>query len=164
MRHLALLSALTAASLPLLVLMYGWLGDTSAAIAVLAGGAVMVAAPLLVRAGASPALAGNVFIGSLFLLKVWLAVHLGGLHAASTGWFVLCPLIAALLRGTRAAIVWGALVFKVYVALFLWSRFVHPFMPYPVRDPAVLAFASQLGLLVLVTVIALRFRTAPLRT
>jgi hypothetical protein len=160
-KHVTFLSAVTAASVPLLALMYDWLGDRAAALAVLAGGAAMVAAPALVRLGASPALACNLFIGSLFVLKTWLAVHLGGLHAATTGWFVLCPLIAALVSGTRGAIVWSALVFKVYAVLFLWSRFVAPFVPYPVRDPDVLALAGQLGLLVLVTIIALRFPAAP---
>jgi len=156
-RHLALLAAITAASLPLLMLMYHWLAFDAAAIAVLCAGAVMASAPLLLRAGASLAAASNVFIGSLFVLKIWLAIHLGGLNAATTGWFVLCPLVAALVGGTRAALVWSALVFKAYVVLFLWSRFVAPFVPHPVTDPDLLAFGGQLGLLVLVTIIALCF-------
>jgi hypothetical protein len=156
-RHLALLAAITAASLPALLLMYHWLGFDAAAAAVLCGGAVMACAPLLLRAGASLAFALNIFLASLFVLKIWLATHLGGLNAATTGWFVLCPLVAALVGGARAALVWSALVFKAYAALFLWSRFVAPFVPYPVTAPDVLAFGGQLGLLVLVTVIALCF-------
>jgi len=156
-RHLALLAVITAASLPFLMLLYHWLAFDAAAIAVLCAGAVMASAPLLLRAGASLALACNVFLGSLFVLKIWLAIHLGGLNAATTGWFILCPLVAALVGGTRAALVWSALVFKAYFMLFLWSRFVAPFAPHPVTDPDVLAFGGQLGLLVLVTVIALCF-------
>lgn len=159
-RYLALLAAITAASMPLLVGMYLWLQDGAAAVAVLCAGAIMATAPLLLHGGASVALACNVFIGSLFVLKIWLATHLGGLNAASTGWFILCPLVAALTGGTRAALVWSALVCKVYAVLFLWSRFVQPFVPRPVRDPDVLAFAGQFGLLVLVTVIALCFCAA----
>lgn len=157
-RYLALLAAITAVSVPLLALMYRWLDDDAAAIAILFAGAAMVTATLLLRTGVSLALARNGFIGSLFVLKVWMAFHYGGLNAATTGWFVLCPLVAALTGSTRAAVVWSALVFKAYVVLFLWSRFVGPFIPYPVRAPDVLAFAGQLGLLVLVTVIALCFR------
>ncbi len=157
-RHLALLAGITAASVPLLMLLYHWLAYDAAAVAVLCAGAVMALSPLLVRAGAGVEMASNVFISALFVLKVWLAVHLGGLGAASTAWFVLCPLAAALLCGVRPAIVWSALVFKVYAVLFLWSRFVAPLAPHPVRDAEVLALAGQLGLLVLVTVIAVCFR------
>ena len=162
-RHLALLATITAASVPLMMLLYHWLAFDAAAIAVLCAGAVMVGAPLLLRVGARLALACNVFIASLFILKIWLAVHLGGLDAATTGWFILCPLAAALVGGTRAALVWSALVFKAYFMLFLWSRFVAPFAPHPVTDPDVLAFGGQLGLLVLVTVIALCFCAATKR-
>lgn len=160
-RHLRLLAALTAASVPLLMLLYHLLAFDAAAIAVLCAGAVMVAAPFLLRAGASLTVARDVFIGALFVLKVWLAIQLGGLNAATTGWFVLCPLTAALLGGIRPALVWSALVFKVYVVLFLWSRFVAPLTPYPVNEPQVLALGGQLGLLVLVTVLAWCFQDGP---
>ena len=156
-RHLALLAAITGASVPLLMLLYHWLGFDAAAVAVMMAGAAMVAAPLLLRVGLPFTYACNVFISSLFVLKIWLAVHLGGLASATTAWFVLCPLVAALLGGARPALVWSALVFKVYVVLFLWGRFVGPFLPYPVVAPDVLAFAGQLGLLVLASVVALCF-------
>jgi hypothetical protein len=160
-RHLTLLAGITAASVPLLMLMYHWLAYDAAAVAVLCGGAAMAFSPLLLRAGASMEVASNVFISALFVLKTWLAVHLGGLGAVSTSWFVLCPLVAALLGGARPAVVWSALVFKVYIVLFLWTRFVAPLAPHPVRDPNVLALAGQLGLLMLVTVIVLCFRAEP---
>jgi hypothetical protein len=157
-RHLKLLAAITAASVPLLMLLYHLLAFDAAAIAVLCAGTVMAAAPFLLRAGVRLAVIRDVFIGALFLLKIWLAVHLGGLSSATTGWFILCPLVAALIGGMRPALVWTALVFKVYVLLFLWSRFVAPLTPYPVNEPQVLALGGQLGLLVLVAVIAWCFQ------
>jgi len=160
-RHLALLAGITAASVPPLMLLYHWLQYDAAAVAVLCAGAVMALSPLLLRAGCSMEVASNVFIAALFVLKTWLAVHLGGLAAVSTSWFVLCPLVAALLGGTSPAIVWSALVCKVYAVLFLWDRLVSPLAPHPVRDAQVLALAGQGGLLVLVTVIALCFRAPP---
>jgi hypothetical protein len=156
-RHLALLAGITAASVPPLMLMYHWLQYDAAAVAVLCAGVPMALSPLVLRAGFSIEVASNVFISALFVLKIWLAVHLGGLGATSTTWFVLCPLVAALLGGVRPAVVWSALVFKVYVILFLWTRFVAPLAPHLVRDAEVLALAGQLGLLVLVTVIAVCF-------
>ena len=156
-RDLTLLAGLTAASVPLLMLLYHWLAYDAAAVAVLCAGAVMALSPLLLRAGFSMEVASNAFLSALFVLKIWLAAHLGGLGAVSTSWFVLCPLVAALLGGTRPALVWSALVFKAYAVLFLWDRFVAPLAPHPVLDPQVLALAGQLGLLVLVTVIALCF-------
>jgi hypothetical protein len=155
--HLTLLAQITAASVPLLMLLYHWLGVDAAAVAVLCAGAVMAGTPLLVRAGWRVQHAANLFLAALFALKCWLAVHLGGLGAATTAWFVLCPLVAALLSGPRAAIVWCALVFKAYVVLFLWYRFVSPFAAAPSHAPQVLAFAAQLGLLALVTIVALCF-------
>lgn len=146
-RHLTLLAASTAASAPLLMLLFHWLRDDAAAVAVLGAGAAMAGAPLLLRAGRSLELATNVFLSALFALTVWLAVQLGGLAAATTAWLVLCPLVAALVNGTRAALVWSALVFKAYAVLFLWDRYVSAFVAYPVADPQLLALAGQLGLL-----------------
>lgn len=162
-RHLTLLAAITAASVPLLMVLYHLLAFDAAALAVLCAGAVMVAAPFLLRAGASLPVARDIFIAGLFALKIWLAIHLGGLGSATTGWFILCPLVAALLGGARPALVWTALVFKVYVLLFLWSRFVAPLVPYPVNEPQVLALGGQLGLLVLVAIIACLFDQQPTR-
>lgn len=159
-RRLALMAAMTAAGTPLLVLFYYLLGFDAAAIAVLCAGTVMVAAPLLLRAGASLEWAANLFIAAVCVLATWLATQLGGLAAPTVSWFILCPLAAALLGGTRPALVWSALVFKVVAVLFLWGRYVAPFVAHPVADAQVMALASHLVWLAWVAVLAMCFSSA----
>jgi hypothetical protein len=51
----------------------------------------MAGTPLLLRAGWRLQHAANLFLAALFGLKCWLAVHLGGLGAVTTAWFVPKP-------------------------------------------------------------------------
>jgi hypothetical protein len=100
-RNLTLLALITGLSVPLLTMLYHFLGYDSAGMVVLTGGVVMMIAPFAINAGLGLAVARDLFIGALFVLKIWLAVHLGGLAAPTVPWFLLCPLIAALVGGVR---------------------------------------------------------------
>jgi hypothetical protein len=157
-RSLTLLALITALSVPLLTLMYHFLGDDSAGMVVLTGGIVMMTAPFAMNTGLGLAPARDLFIGALFVLKIWLAVHLGGLAAPTVPWFLLCPLIAVLLGGFRPGLVWSGLVMATVIALFVLERTGGPFVAHPVADPQVLTLVSVVGLVVLSTIIALCFR------
>jgi len=152
-RHLALLAALTAASAPLLALLYHVLGFDAAGMVVLTGASVMMVAPFTLNAGFSLASARNLFIAALFVLKVWLALHLGGVGASTVPWFALCPMIALLVGGLRPGLVWGAIVLATLAALFAAERSGVPMGPFPVSDPSLLALVSSIGLVVLGSVI-----------
>jgi len=152
-RHLTLLAAVTALSVPLLTLMYHLLGYDAVGMMVLTAGIVMMISPFTLTAGFGLAVARNLFVGALFLLKVWMAVHLGGVGAPTTPWFVLCPAVAMLVGGLRAGLAWGALVLVTVVVLFAFGQMgVLP--PAPVdAGMGILQFASVIGLLALVTLI-----------
>jgi hypothetical protein len=157
-RHLTLLAAITAVSVPLLTLMYHFLGYDSAGMVVLTGGIVMMIAPFAMNAGLRLPLARDLFIGALFLLKIWLAVHLGGLSAPTVPWFLLCPLIAVLLGGLLPGLVWSALVSTAILALFAVEQTSGQFIAHPVSNQQVLQLVSLIGLFALSTIIALCFR------
>lgn len=154
-RHLALLAALTAASAPLLALLYHVLGFGRAGMVVLTGAAVMIAAPFALKAGLGLAPARNLFITALFALKVWLALNLGGIGAPTVSWFILCPMIALLLGGPRAGLAWTGIVVATLFALFAAERGGVVMTPYPVADPRLLDLASNVGLAVLATVVVM---------
>lgn len=153
-RHLALLAGITAVSAPLLLAMYHLLGFDAAGLVVLSGGAVMALAPLLLRAGAPLSVARDVFIGALFLLKVWLALHLGGLGSSTVPWFALCPMVAVLVGGVRPALAWSALVLAALVGLFVAGR-AGAVETFPVTDRQLLDFVGHAGMVILSTVIVL---------
>ncbi|TFW34663.1 hypothetical protein [Massilia horti] len=157
-RHLALLATITAVSAPLLMVMYHLLGFDAAGLVVLCGGAVMALTPMLLRAGAPLALARDVFIGALFLLKIWLALHLGGLGSSTVPWFVLCPMVAVLIGGARPGLTWSALVLAVLVGLFFAGR-AGAVETFPVADRQVLDFIGHAGLVILATIIVLCMMT-----
>jgi hypothetical protein len=125
---------------------------------VLTGGIVMMIAPFAMNAGLGLPLARDAFIGALFVLKIWLAVHLGGLSAPTVPWFLLCPLIAVLVGGVRPGLVWSALVAATVVALFAVERSTGPFVAHVVADQQLLELVSLIGLFALSTIIALCFR------
>jgi hypothetical protein len=152
-RHLALLAAVTALSVPLLTVMYHLLGYDAVGMMVLTAGIVMMVSPFTLAAGLGLAVARNLFVGALFLLKIWMAVHLGGLGAPTTPWFVLCPAVAMLVGGLRPGLVWSALVLVTVVVLFALGQM--GILPAAQSDASmrILQFASVVGLLALVTLI-----------
>jgi hypothetical protein len=157
-RHLALLGAVAALSAPLLALMYHLLAFDAAGAVVLSGGLVMALAPFFLKAGASLPVARDLLIGALFLLKIWLAIHLGGLAASTVPWFALCPMIAVLIGGTRPGLIWGGVVLATMGALFAFERMHGGFIAHPVADLQVVELVSHVGLIALSTIIALCFR------
>jgi hypothetical protein len=152
-RHLTLLAAVTALSVPMLTLMYHLLGYDAVGMMVLTAGIVMMISPFTLTAGLGIAVARNLFVGALFLLKVWMAVHLGGVGAPTTPWFVLCPAVAMLVGGLRPGLVWSALVLVTLVVLFALGQMgVLPAAPSD-AGMAILQFSSMVGLLALVVLI-----------
>ena len=152
-RYLTLLAAVTALSVPLLTLMYHLLGYDAVGMMVLTAGIVMMVSPFTLTAGLGIAVARNLFVGALFLLKIWMAVHLGGVGAPTTPWFVLCPAVAMLVGGLRPGLVWSALVLVTVVVLFALGHMgILPAAPAD-AGMAVLQFASVVGLLALVPLI-----------
>lgn len=158
-RHLTLLAAITAMCVPLLTGMYHLLGYDAAGMVVLTGGIAMMVAPFAMNAGLGLPVARDIFIGALFLLKIWLAVHLGGTSAPTVPWFVLCPLVAVLVGGVRPGVVWAAIVTLTVGALFAIEQASGPFIPHPVNYPLVLQLVSHIGLFALATIIAWCFKS-----
>ena len=152
-RHLAVLAALTAACAPLLAMLYHVLGFDTAGMVVFTGATVMMVAPFTLNAGFSLAAARNLFIGALFALKVWLALNLGGIGAPTVSWFILCPMIALLLGGLRAGMLWAGIVVATLFALFIAEHSGMAMQAYPVSDPGLLDLASNVGLAILASVI-----------
>jgi hypothetical protein len=158
-RHLALLACVTALSAPLLTALYHWLGDDAAGMVVLTGAIAMMVSPFVLHAGVGLAVARDLFVGALFLLKVWLALHLGGLAAPTVPWFLLCPAVAMLVGGIRPGLLWTLLVTLTVTALFVLQR-AAPLVAHPVTDPLALELASLLGLFFLSTIIVALARDA----
>jgi hypothetical protein len=152
-RNLTVLAAVTALSVPLLTTMYHMLGMDSVGMVVLTAGVVMMVTPFTLAAGLPIAAARDLFVGALFLLKVWMAVYLGGLAAPTTPWFVLCPAVAMLLGGLRPALLWSALVGATVVALFVLDRTGAIGAPPAGLAATVLQLASMVGLMALVVLI-----------
>jgi hypothetical protein len=152
-RHLTILAAVTACSVPLLTVMYHFLGYDQVGMMVLTAGIVMMIAPFTLTAGLPIGVARDVFVGALFLLKVWMGVHLGGVGAPTTSWFVLCPAIAMLVGGLRPGLLWAAVSTVAVLVLFGLGQ---AGMIAPVDTGSgtpVLQLASMLGLGALVTLI-----------
>lgn len=156
-RQLTLLAAIAALSVPLLTMMYHFLGYDAAGMVVLTAGIVMMISPFAMNAGLGLAVARDMFIGALFLLKVWLALHLGGLAAPTVPWFLLCPLVAILLGGVRPGLVWSALVMAAFFVIFTIEQAAGQFVAFPVSNAPVLQLVSLVGLVALSSIIALCF-------
>jgi hypothetical protein len=84
----------------------------------LAGAAVIGLTPLLLRWTGSLRLASHLMIGCLAGVMFLLAPGLGGVHAPHLPVLSVCPILAVLLVGRRAALFWGAIVALLYVLLY----------------------------------------------
>lgn len=157
-RSLAVLAAAAGIGGPLLYLLYDSLGDPQAAKVVLGGALAMAALQWAPHAGLRMALTRELFVGALYLLKLWLALRFGGLAAPTVPWFLLCPAIATLLGGARPGLAWGAVVGGTVLALFFIEHGGARFAAHPVADPLLLHLASDLGLFALAIVVALLAR------
>jgi uncharacterized membrane protein YjjP (DUF1212 family) len=157
-QHLVMLALIAGFSAPLLALLYLHLNFDDAGIVVLSGGMLMLLSPFALRIGMRLALVREVFVCTLYGLKIWLAYHLGGLEAPTITWFLLCPMIAMLLGGKRPGVVWTAIVSLTALAIFYLERTGVPFAVFPVSNPQLLQLASMLGLFTLSTVILLLFQ------
>jgi hypothetical protein len=153
--ELRLLAATALASAPPLYLLYRFLGDVRAALVVSAAALAMGSLRWAGWIGIGPAPARELFVGLLYLLKLWLALRFGGLAAPGVSWFLLCPLVAMLLGGPGPGLAWGALAAAALAGLFLAERIGLLAAPYPVADPLLLRLASDLGLFALATLVAL---------
>jgi hypothetical protein len=152
-RHLTILAAVTALSVPLLTMMYHLLGYDAAGMVVLTAGIVMMTTPFMLNAGLGMAVARDMFVGALYLLKIWMFLHFGGMNAPTTPWFVLCPAVALLLGGLRPGLLWSGLVGVTVFALFLLDRSGAVPPAHAVSDPALLQLVCVIGLLALITII-----------
>ncbi|ACY17463.1 methyl-accepting chemotaxis protein [Haliangium ochraceum] len=77
-----------------------------------------VAVPLVYRVTGSLRLGGNLLVAALAGLMVLLASELGGLRSPTIPVMSACPILAVLLLGRRAALLWGGVVVAVYLALY----------------------------------------------
>jgi hypothetical protein len=137
---------------PLLTVMYHLLGYDAVGMVVLTAGVVMMVTPFMLS-GVGLAVARDVFISALFLLKIWMAVYLGGVSAPTTSWFVLCPAVALLIGGLRPGLVWSALVLTAVVVVFVLG-YTGMLPPAPTdASMTILSFASVIGLLALIVLI-----------
>jgi hypothetical protein len=152
-RNLALLAAVTALSVPLLTVMYHLLGYDLVGMMVLTAGVVMMVSPFTLVAGLGLPVARDIFIGALFLLKVWMAVNLGGVGAPTTSWFVLCPAVAMVVGGLRPGVIWATIVLVTVIAVFIFGQLGFIRAGSASSGMAILHLASFVGLLALVTLI-----------
>lgn len=157
-RRLVMLAAITGVSAPLLAVMYHFLRFDAAGMVVLTGGMVMLLSPLALNVEGGLTIARELFVGALYVLKVWLAFHLGGIAAPTMPWFLLCPMVAMLLGGTRPGLIWSGVVSVTVLVIFQMERVGGKFVPHPVADQQILDLVSILGLFALSTIIVLFFR------
>ncbi len=115
----------------------------------LAGSVLLALTPLLLRWTGSLRLATHAMIAGLVGGMFLLATMLGGMQAPHLPVASMCPILAMLLAGRRAALFWGGVVAASYVLLYVLDvlvglRFATPF------DADGLALIETLSLCVLV--------------
>jgi hypothetical protein len=152
------LALLAVTSVPLFASLYHFLEFDKAGMIVLAGGAAMLCAPLVLKFTGRLVWAREVFICSFFGMKLLLAYYLGGIGSPTLPWLLLCPMIAMVLGGVRAGAIWGIVITITVSGLFYLQTSVMPFPPVPVSDQRLLQVVSVLGLFIFSAILLLFFR------
>ena len=94
---------------PISVANYVWAGARAAALGIVVSYAVAIVALVHLRVTKRLELAGHLATIALLLVVFYLLHFLGGLNAISQGWLVTPPILAGLVLGRRAALVYSAL-------------------------------------------------------
>lgn len=125
-----------------------------AGLVTMGGAATMGMTPLLMRWTGSLRLAANALIAVLAVLMAGLAPMLGGIHAPNLPVITVCPLLAVFLVSRRAAVVWGALVAAVCLALYVVEVGFGVRFPMPIEGELLaLLRATALCILVVISLI-----------
>lgn len=131
------------------------MGARAPALANLGGSLLLAATPLLLRWTGSLRLASHALIAALTGGMFLLATLLGGMQAPHLPVVSVCPILAMLLVGRRAALFWGGVVAGAFLLLYALDVLIGLHFPTPF-DADGAALADTLSLCVLV-VLALVF-------
>jgi diguanylate cyclase (GGDEF)-like protein len=142
---------------PFYALAYHLLGFDAAALEILLCCALMLAAPLLLRATGSIVAARETFLCAVFVNFTWLTWHLGGISAPTAAWLITAPVVAMFLGGAITALFWlGICAGSAFAIYSLPLR--GAFLPaHPVADMPLLYLICDVGLFVVVVVFVLLF-------
>lgn len=156
------LGLLAGLSVPIFALLYHYLEFDTAAVIVLCGGAAMICTPLVVKATARVAWGREYFIGSFYVMKMFLAYYLGGIAAPTLPWLLLCPMVAMALGSVRSCAQWGIIIAVTVTGMFyLQTRGVVVFPAIPFTDQRLLQVVSILGLFIFSAILLLFLKPGP---
>lgn len=159
------LAFLAALAVPFFALLYFYLDFIGASAIVLLGGLAMASAPFILKFTGKLSVAREVFVVSLFLMKVWLAYYLGGIESPTLPWLLLCPMISMALGGVRQGSIWGTIITITVLVIFLLQTMEANFFPAPVIvDQRLLQMISMLGLFIFSAIVILLFRPTLAKT
>ena len=132
---------------PIFAAYYVWAGVVAAALEIVAGYSVVLAALVYLRRGGSLRIAGRL-VASAFQVVIFLLLHhLGGIRSVSLGWLAAPPILAGLVLGLRGLVVHSALT-VVEIAYFACLARLGIALPMGIRPELATSFASvtQIGL------------------
>ena len=104
---------------PIFAVIYLWLGLPEFSVAVLVAATLGVANICLMRRTRSIAFSGHSTTTILFGVLAYLAIRSDGFNSPVISWFVVLPLLATMMMGYRAALVWLAVDLLMYGVLYL---------------------------------------------
>jgi len=134
--------------------LYYYLHYYKATYAVILAEIIMLSSLLILKHFGSLIHAANVFIISLTCLLIWLTYHLGGLYSATAYWFILPPLTATFIAGTRSGYVWSIICLVITSTFYLLQYIKYVFPIIPINDPLLLQYIAICGLNVVIICMA----------
>ena len=122
------------------------LDHTQGALACFSGGLIGCLALYCSRRFGSRLLTGHLICTGLFTAVLWAAPFSGGLHSPTLMWIVAVPMLAAILCGSRSAMLWMTVCGVTELSLFTFVDRIGPTYRLSESDWMLLSAASMLGL------------------
>jgi diguanylate cyclase (GGDEF)-like protein len=156
-------AVMAALACPAYALAYALAGFRAGAVAVLACGAAMTLAPLVLRLTGNIKIARELFVVAQFINVTWLTWQLGGLAAPTACWLISPPMIAMFLAGVRSALRWLGFSSASMIAFYLLQSdgAAPPRLAGAALPP--LYFICEIGLLLMLVMFVLIFELTKLR-
>lgn len=122
-------------------------------------GLMVLPAPFIMRFTGSVNLAGNLATSGMLLIQIYLSFTSNGIYGHNTSWFATVPVLATLLLGFGAGLVYGGISVAVIAGFYIMHRsgFAFDTIPLTPTEDLTFRFIVFVGLVAIIMAMTLLF-------
>jgi len=156
-KNIAGVSLVASVGTPIFAILYYLMGLNICAAGILGGGSGIMLAPYILKCTQSILLSRTIAIVSLYFIFLIICFSMQGIMSACTYWFLTMPVAAVFMGGMIPGIFWAVIVSATIIFMHYYEQSGRAFMNMVADNPMLLQTASILGLILVITSLAILF-------